>query len=368
MAELQKTPLYKKHVALKGDLVEYGGWLMPVQYEGIITEVRQTRRKAALFDTSHMGEFLVEGPEAANFLQESLTNDIFTLKDGAIIYSPVCYPHGGTVDDILIYRYGPESYLLVVNAANAAKDWAWFSERVTGGVTLSDLSAETALIALQGPNSESVLAALTCAPLGQLRYYHFLPEVELAGIKCTVSRTGYTGEDGFEIFCNPGKAEKLWDELREAGERRELGLAPAGLGARDVLRLEASLPLYGHELGEKISPLEAGLDRFVKLNKGDFVGRKALLRQKEEGLHRRLGGLILQERGVVREGYRVFDGEQEIGIVSSGTFSPTLNRSIGMVFFVPGSAAPGRAVEVVIRNKPHHAQIVKTPFYRRDSK
>ena len=368
MAGLQKTPLYEKHVALKGDLVEYGGWLMPVQYEGIITEVRQTRRKAGLFDTSHMGEFLVEGSGAADYLQEAMTNDLSTLREGRIIYSPLCYPHGGTVDDILIYCCGPEKYLLVVNAANAAKDFAWLNEKVKQGVTLSDLSPETALLAIQGPNSLAILQALTQAPLENVRYYHFIPDVDLAGINCLISRTGYTGEDGFEIFCHSEKAEKLWDELQEAAQVRDLGLTPAGLGARDVLRLEASLPLYGHELSESISPLEAGLDRFVSFTKGGFTGRDALLQQKEEGPARRLGGLILLERGVVREGYRVMDGEEEIGVVSSGTYSPTLNKSIGMAFFSPGTAEPGRAVEVMIRDKPHRAQIVKTPFYRRESK
>jgi len=365
MAELKKTPLYGKHQALGGDLVEYGGWLMPVQYEGIVSEVHRTRRKAAFFDTSHMGEFLVEGPAAADFLQGYLTNDAAKLYDGRIIYSPVCYPHGGTVDDILIYRYGPERYLLVVNAANAAKDWAWFSEGVKGGVSLSDLSDETALLALQGPNSEAVLSGLTRTPLEQLRYYHFLPEVELAGIRCMVSRTGYTGEKGFEIFCDSDKAGRLWDELMEAG--RNFDLTPAGLGARDVLRLEASLPLYGHELSEEISPLEAGLFPFVSFKKGPFTGREALVEQKKEGLRRRLGGLVLLDRGVIREGYRVLDGEQEIGVVSSGTFSPTLNKSIGMAFLLPESAKPGEEVQVIIRNKPHRAQIVKTPFYRRES-
>ncbi|MGB4501629.1 MAG: glycine cleavage system aminomethyltransferase GcvT [Firmicutes bacterium] len=368
MVELQRTPLYQKHLALKGDLVEYGGWLMPVQYEGIITEVRQTRRKAGLFDTSHMGEFLVEGPGAAEFLQEILTNDLSNLDDGRVIYSPACYPHGGTVDDLLIYFYHAEKYLLVVNAANTAKDYAWFSEKLRPGVSLSDLSAEMALIAIQGPNSLAALLALTRAPLEQLPYYHFIPEVELAGIKCLVSRTGYTGEDGFEIFCDPDSAVQLWDELQEVGQVRALGLTPAGLGARDVLRLEASLPLYGHELSEEITPLEAGLSRFVSFKKGAFTGREALLQQREEGLTRQLAGLILLDRGVLREGYPVFDGETKIGEVSSGTYSPTLNQSIGMAFILPGKTVPGTRVEVVIRGKTHRAQIVKTPFYRREKR
>lgn len=368
MAELQKTPLYEKHLALKGAPVEYGGWLMPVQYEGIVSEVCATRHSAALFDTSHMGEFLVEGPGAADYLQKVLTNDIFSLTDGRIIYSPVCYPHGGTVDDILIYRYGQEKYLLVVNAANAAKDLAWLSEKTKPGVRVSDLSPETALIAIQGPNSLEALQALTQAPLEKLRYYHFIPRVDLAGSNCLVSRTGYTGEDGFEIFCEPGAARKLWDALEEVSRSRDLGLVPAGLGARDVLRLEASLPLYGHELSESISPLEAGLARFVSFDKGDFIGREALLRQKEEGPARELCGLILLDRGVIREGYRMFNDGREIGIVSSGTYSPTLKKSIGMAFVTPGAVAPGSTIEVMIRERAHRAEIVKTPFYRRDTK
>jgi len=368
VAELKKTPLFERHRALKAALAEYGGWIMPIQYEGIIAEVRQTRQKAALFDVSHMGEFLVEGAGAAAFLQEVLTNDISALYDGRIIYSPLCYPHGGTVDDILVYRCGAERYLVVVNAANTAKDYEWLSERAKPGMSLRDISAETALLALQGPNSLAVLQALGRAPLEQLRYYHFLPEVELAGIKCLVSRTGYTGEDGFEIFCPAGKAEALWGALLEAGELRHLGLVPAGLGARDVLRLEAGLPLYGHELSESISPLEAGLERFISFKKGPFIGREALLQQMEAGLSRRLCGLILLERGVIREGYPVSDGEKEIGVVSSGTYSPTLNRSIGMAFLATGEAVPGRAVQVVIRDRAHRAQVVTLPFYRRESK
>jgi len=367
MAELLKTPLYEKHVALKSDLVEYGGWLMPVQYEGVITEVHSTRCSAALFDTSHMGEFLVEGAGATEFLQEVLTNDVSVLNEGRIIYSPICYPHGGTVDDILIYCYHPKKYLLVVNAANSAKDYAWLSEKVRPGVVLSDLSAETALIAIQGPNSLSALQSLTDAPLEQLRYYRFIPQVELAGVNCMVSRTGYTGEDGFEIYCAPDKAASIWDKLLETGDDCGPSLTPAGLGARDVLRLEVSLPLYGNELSEKITPLEAGLFRFVSFKKGFFIGREALQKQKEKGLTRQLAGLVLQDRGVLRKGYPVIEGENEIGVVSSGTYSPTLNKSIGMAFLAPDKVTPGNLVEVMIRNKPRSARIVNMPFYRRGS-
>ena len=368
MAEPRKTPLYKQHIDLKGDVVNYSGWLLPVQYEGIIAEVHRTRRKAGLFDVSHMGEFLVEGPRAAEFLQSVITNDISNLYDGRVIYSPVCDHHGGTVDDILIYRYGEHRYLLVVNAANTSRDYAWLSEKIIPGVNLRDISEETALIAVQGPNSLAILQALTGIPLPELRYYRFVPGADLAGIECMISRTGYTGEDGFEIFCAPDEASKLWEAVLNSGQAQDLGLTPAGLGARDVLRLEASLPLYGHELSPNISPLEAGLGHFVSFSKGPFVGREALWQQKIEGLSKQLAGLVLLDRGVLREGYRVQSGESEIGFVSSGTYSPTLGKSIGMAFLPPESTVPGTEVDVIIREKPHRARAVKMPFYRRGSK
>ncbi len=363
----KKTPLYEKHLAHKGTMVDYSGWLLPVQFEGIIAEVRQTRQKAGIFDVSHMGEFMVEGSGAAEYLQKLVTNDIATLPDSAVRYSPVCYPHGGTVDDILIYRYNREQYLLVVNAANAAKDLAWFKENLGKDVVLADISSETAEIALQGPNSLSILSSLTNLPLDKLRYYHFIPAVELAGVKCLVSRTGYTGEDGFEIYCPAGGAPAVWEALWQAGRVRELGLTPAGLGARDILRLEAGLPLYGHELSETLTPLDAGLDRFVSFKKPvQFIGREALLQQKRAGTAKKLAGLIMLERGVIREGYAVTAGGQEIGWVSSGTYSPTFEKSLGMAYLDHELAVPGEAVEVIIRERAYPARVVKTPFYRRD--
>ncbi len=365
MTEPRKTPFYEKHVQLKGTIVDYGGWYLPVQYAGIVTEVHQTRKKAGIFDVSHMGEVMVEGPGAFDFLQKVVTNDLSSLTDGRIIYSPVCYPNGGTVDDILIYRYNRDKYLLVVNAGNTDKDIAWFEENAGKAVSLKNISAQTAQIALQGPNSLLIMRSLTGQPLEKLRYYHFIPEVKVAGIKCIVSRTGYTGEDGFEIYCSPQDAGAVWEAIWSAGQTGDLGLTPVGLGARDVLRLEASMPLYGHELGPKISPLQAGLERFISFSKKPpFTGRDALLEQKEAGLKKKLTGLALLERGVLREGYRVVDGEEDMGWVSSGTYSPTLEKSVGMAFLPPDQAV-GSEVRVIIRNRAFRAQVVKLPFYRR---
>ncbi len=368
MAEPQKTPLYKLHLDLKGVMVDYGGWLLPVQYEGIIAEVNGTRSNAGLFDVSHMGEFLVEGPQAAAFLQGAITNNIYNLYDNRIIYSPVCYHDGGTVDDILVYRYHEQKYLLVVNAANRGGDYTWLAEKIVSGVNLQDISEETALLAVQGPRSLSILQALAKTDLQKLKYYHFIPRIDLAGLECMISRTGYTGEDGFEVYTSPEKAQHLYEAILDHGQTHGLGLTPAGLGARDVLRLEASLPLYGHELSKDITPWEAGLDRFISLDKGEFVGREALWRQKREGLSRKLAGLVLLDRGVLREGYPVYKGDMEIGFVSSGTYSPTLKKSIGMTFLPPECNLPGTGAEVIIRGKPHRAEIIKMPFYRRGSK
>ena len=295
ISEAKKTPLYNQHEKLGGKFVDFGGWLLPVTYGGIVEEVLHTRKKASLFDASHMGEFLVEGQQAENFLQEVLTNDLSNLKDNGVIYSPICYPHGGTVDDILVYRYTQDRFLLVVNASNTEKDYSFLQEKCPASVTLKDLSPEFALIAIQGPLSRGILDKLTGdIPLLSLKRYTFLPGLKVAGIECLVSRTGYTGEDGFEIMCSPHKAAALWEALLTAGQSDEPDLLPAGLGARDVLRLEASLPLYGNELTQDISPLEAGLDRFVSFTKKiAFTGREAMLRQKREGLKKRLTGSVM---------------------------------------------------------------------------
>lgn len=367
MPEMKKTPLYDQHLALKGKLIDFGGWFLPVSYRGIIEEVLQTRNKASVFDASHMGEFFVEGRQAEDFLQHVLTNDLSRLKDNGIIYSPLCYPHGGTVDDILVYRYTREKFLLVVNASNTPKDYNWLQERLPAAVTLRDCSDEFALLAVQGPSSLEILHRVTKdVPLSGLKYYTFLPRVKIAGIDCLLSRTGYTGEDGFEILCPAHKAAALWEALLTVGQSESLSLLPAGLGARDVLRLEAALPLYGHELTREITPLEAGLGKFVALKKKTaFIGQEALLKQKEEGLKRCLAGLIMLDRGIPREGYTVKMGQAEIGWISSGTFSPTLQSSLGLAFLDMAKAVRGAEVKVLIRHKECRAQVVQIPFYKR---
>ncbi len=366
MSETKKTPFYEKHLALDGKIVDYSGWLLPVQYsKGLVEEVHDTRKRATIFDVSHMGEIAVRGSGAEAYLQKVLVNDISRLKNNAIIYSPVCYPDGGVVDDILVYRLGPEDYFLVVNAANTDKDYAWFQENQFGEVNIENLSTDYAQIALQGPNSEKILQSLTGLSLAEMRNYHFRADVDVAGVNCLVSRTGYTGEDGFEIYCLNNGASALWDAVWEAGKNHEL--SPAGLGARDVLRLEASMPLYGHELGRDLTPLMAGLDRFVALDKTvSFNGQVALQKQKREGLSRKLFGLEMLERGVPREGYKVKLEEEEIGWVSSGSYSPTLDKFIAMAFLDPGTVKESMEVSLIIRNRSYRARITKLPFYRRE--
>ncbi len=365
MSETKKTPFYEKHLALNGKIVDYSGWLLPVQYsKGLVEEVHDTRKRATIFDVSHMGEIAVRGSDAEAYLQKLLVNDIARLQDNAIIYSPVCYPDGGVVDDILVYRIGAEDFLLVVNAANTAKDYAWFRENHFGDVIIENLSADYAQIALQGPNSEKILQSLTDLSLAEMRNYHFRADVDVAGVNCLVSRTGYTGEDGFEIYCLNDRASTLWDAVWKAGKSYEL--SPAGLGARDVLRLEAAMPLYGHELGKELTPLMAGLDRFVALDKKvSFIGQEALLRQKSDGLTRKLYGLEMLERGVPREGYIVKAGDLEAGWVSSGSYSPTLDKFIALAFLDPEVVKEDRELNLVIRNRSYRARVTKLPFYRR---
>ncbi len=366
MSEAKKTPFYEKHVALEGKIVDYSGWLLPVQYQkGLVEEVHDTRNRATIFDVSHMGEVSVEGKDAEEFLQKILTNDISRLKDNAIMYSPVCYPDGGVVDDILIYRINEKNFFLVVNAANTDKDFDWFQENSFGDVKLQNLSSEYAQIALQGPNSEAVLQELTKVKLAEMKFYHFLKDVSVAGVNSIVSRTGYTGEDGFEVYCKNDGALALWDAVWNAGQKKDL--RPAGLGARDVLRLEASLPLYGHEMSRDITPLQAGLNRFIALDKAvPFNGQEALKKQKQEGFNRKLFGLEMLERGVPRENYPVKVDEKEVGWISSGTYSPTLDKFIAMAFLDPEVANQTEEVSIMIRNRSYRARITKLPFYRRD--
>jgi len=362
---LKRTPLYEAHKALGARLVEFGGWEMPVQYSGILEEHRAVRERAGLFDVSHMGEFRVEGAGALAFLQSLVPNDVSRLVDNQALYSQICRPDGGTLDDLLIYRRGEGRYMVVVNAGTMPKDWRWFSQHAAGhdDLTLANISDETALLALQGPLATHILQPLTDTPLSEIAYYHFRPGV-VAGIECLISRTGYTGEDGFELYCAPASAVTLWNMLLEAG--KSSGLLPAGLGARDTLRLEAGYCLYDHELTEEITPLEAGLGWSVKLNKdADFIGKQALVEEKANGLRRKLVGIELRERGVPRAGYAISKDGEHIGAVTSGTMCPTLGRAAAMGYVPPASAQIGTEISVDIRGKLMPAVIVPLPFYKR---
>lgn len=355
------TPLYERHRSLGARFVEFGGWEMPVQYSGILEEHQAVRQHAGLFDVSHMGEIELRGPAALAAAQELTVNDVSRLSDGQAQYSLLCYPSGGVVDDILVFRLSEQRLMLCVNASNIEKDFAWIRDHA-GGAEVIDRSAEYGLLALQGPQATTILSRLTSAPLDEIPPFHFR-QLDIAGASVMASRTGYTGEDGWEIYCEATLAPALWDALLEAGA--DSGLLPAGLGARDTLRLERSLPLYGHELDDETTPLEARLDWVVRFAKSSFLGRDALWAQKESGLTRRLTGLIVTGRGIARQGYPLFHQGERVGVVTSGTLSPTLGKPIAMGYVATRCADPGRELEVEIRGRKLAAETVKLPFYRR---
>jgi aminomethyltransferase len=364
VVQLKRTPLYAQHQALGARLVEFGGWEMPVQYSSILEEHQAVRTHAGLFDVSHMGEFEVEGQDAQIFLQQLVPNNVARLADYQALYTQLCQPDGGVIDDLLIYHFVADHYMLVVNAANIDKDFAWVQEQARSfpHVSLSNQSYNTALIALQGPAAITILQALTSIQLDAIRYYHFA-DGAVGGIRCVISRTGYTGEDGFEFYCSSADAVQLWNALLAAGKAH--GLLPAGLGARDTLRLEAGLCLYGHELDERINPLEARLGWTVKLGKGDFIGRDALQQVKEQGPKRLLVGIELLDRGVPRGGYAIYAQDQQIGTLTSGAPGPTVHKNIGMGYVEAVHAAVGNQVQIDIRGRRLAAQIVALPFYKR---
>ncbi|HXF81365.1 MAG TPA: glycine cleavage system aminomethyltransferase GcvT, partial [bacterium] len=364
--QLRRTSLYAAHLRRGARLVAFGGWEMPVQYAGIVEEHRAVRTAAGLFDVSHMGEIEVEGPGALASVQRLITNDAARLAPGgAGLYSPMCLPDGGIVDDLTVFRLAEQRFLFVVNAATTAKDLAWIRAH-TEGATVRDRSAEIALLALQGPKAQAILAPLAGTALDALPYFHLREEVEVAGVRgCFISRTGYTGEDGFEIGCPWEAAPQVWEALLATGARD--GLVPAGLGARDTLRLEAGYMLYGNDIDETTTPLEAPLAWTVKLDKGEFIGREALLRQKREGVRRRLVGFTMTERAVPRHGYPLLVGETVVGQVTSGTFAPWVNQGIGMGYVPPEHARPGTPLRVAIRLRRVPAVVVKLPFYKRSA-
>lgn len=360
---LKRTPLYAEHRRLGARLVEFGGWEMPVQYTSILEEHRAVRTQAGLFDVSHMGEFRVHGTEALAALQHLVPNDVSRLALNQALYTQLCQPDGGVVDDLLIYHLAEDEYMLVVNAGNIAKDFAWIQEQSQGfAFQLTDQSDQTGLLALQGPAALAILQPLTAVDLSTIAYYHCTRGL-VDGLDCLVSRTGYTGEDGFELYCSASDVIALWTTLLAAGKER--GLLPAGLGARDTLRLEAAYCLYEHELTEQTNPLEAGLGWTIKLARGDFIGHDAIAQSKAAGLKRKLVGIEMLERGVGRGGYAIYSGDQQIGALTSGAPSPTLNKNIGMGYVETAYSAPGQIVQIDIRGRRTAAQIVALPFYKR---
>lgn len=363
---MKKTPLYDAHLKLGGKMIDFAGWVLPVQYSGILEEHNAVREKAGLFDVSHMGEIMVSGSSASDFIQGMVTNDISGVGKDRAVYTPMCYPDGGTVDDLLIYRLEDEKYMLVVNASNTEKDYEWLMEHRRSGVEIHNATHDYAQLAIQGPSAQSVLQKLTGFPLEELRFFRFANDVEIGGVKGLISRTGYTGEDGFEFYFPAKEAEELWERILEAGQGE--GIVPAGLGARDTLRFEAALPLYGHELSQMVSPLEAGLGRFVKLEKEYFIGRDALMRQNEEGLKKTLVGFEMLDRGIPRNGYKIQYEDKEIGMVTSGNFAPTIKKNLGLALIDPAYSKVGTEFSVLIRNKSLRAKVVEIPFYSKKYK
>ena len=367
VSTLKKTPLHATHEALGARMMAFGGFDMPVQYTSIIDEHNAVRERAGLFDVSHMGEVLVQGPRALDFVQNLVTNDAARLYDGKAMYAVMCQEDGGAVDDLLVYRMDEERYLLVINASNIEKDLAWMRDHNPMGAELEDVSEKTALLAIQGPAAPAIVQKLTDLDLGDVKYYHFAETPPGAFVGCEraiLSRTGYTGEPGFEIYCEAEKATDVWAALMDAGQAD--GLQAAGLGARDTLRLEAGYCLYGNDLTKETNPLEAGLGWTVKLDADDFVGKSALERVKAEGLQRKLVGLVMEARGIPRPGYEILAEGEAVGVVTSGTQSPVLNKGIALGY-VPNEAAytePGRPLEVSLRGRPAPATVQKPPFHK----
>ena len=366
MDELKRTCLFDVHEKLNAKMFEFAGWEMPLEYTSAVKEHEHVRKSAGLFDVSHMGEVEVRGDEAQQFIQYLITNDVSNLKADEILYSPMCYENGTTVDDLLVYKRGQNDYLLIINAGNIDKDYEWIVENSKKfNVETKNISDKVAQLALQGPLAEEILSKLTNQDLSQIEFYKFKQNVDVCGEPCIVSRTGYTGEDGFEIYCDKNVAQKIWNAILEEGKER---VVPAGLGARDTLRSEVNLPLYGHEISEEIPPLEAGLSIFVKLYKDDFIGKDSLKALKESGNARKLVAFELTGKGMVRGGYDVeIDGEV-VGFVTTGLKSPTLDKFIGMAIIDSDKARVGQEIGIRVRKKLVPAVIVKRPFYKKQYK
>jgi len=361
---LKKTPLNAAHRALGGKMVDFGGWDMPVQYPaGVIEEHMATRTRAGLFDVSHMGEVWVEGPDAIEFVNSITTNDVTKLVDGQAHYSALTNENGGVVDDLLVYRFGPEKLLLVVNAGTTEKDWAWItSQKKDENLSLRNASADYCQIAIQGPKAIGILQQLTETELEPIKYYHFT-EGKVDGVDAIISRTGYTGEDGFEVYADAKYAEELWNKMLDTGKGD--GIVPCGLAARNTLRLESAMSLYGHELGDDISTFEANLGWITKMDKPEFIGKEALADLKTAGLKRRLVGFEMKEPGIARDEFDVYVNDEKVGVVTSGSPAPFLKKNIGLAFVPPEFAKIGQELRIDVRGKKLLAEIVPTPFYKR---
>lgn len=363
--DAKKTPLYDEHVKLGGNVVDYAGWYLPVQYEGLVPEHEAVRNAVGLFDVSHMGEITVKGKDALAYVNYLMTNDISTIVDNQVIYTFMCHPTGGVVDDLLVYRYDGEFFYLVVNAANIEKDHKWILENKGDfDVEIENISDSVGEVAIQGPMAEKVLQKLTDYDLSQIKFFHLKKDVDIAGVNCMVSRTGYTGEDGFEVYSDNEGIVKVWNAILDAG--KDEGIKPTGLGCRDTLRFEASLPLYGHEMDDEITPLEAGFKYFVKLDKeSDFIGKEALNKMWSEGLERKLVGIELLDRGIAREGYEIYKDGEKIGHVTTGYKSPTLGKVIGNALIKTEFTELGTEVDVKIRNKFAKAKVISKKFLKK---
>ena len=376
---LKKTPLNEVHRELGGKMVDFGGWDMPVQYTaGVIEEHLRTRTAAGLFDVSHMGEIWVEGTDAIAFVNRLTTNDVTKLVDGQAHYSAFTNEMGGVVDDLLVYRFDQGKLLLVVNAGTTDKDWDWITSHVsepgavaTGfvdsrpDVTLRNASSDYCQIAVQGPKAVGILQQLTETNLDEIKYYWFTTG-HIDGVEAIISRTGYTGEDGFEVYAGAKFAVQLWNKLLEVGHYGDIdGILPAGLAARNTLRLESAMSLYGHELDDDITPLEAGLGWITKLQKGDFIGREPLAALKEQGLKRKLVGFEMTDRGIARDGFEIYINDEKVGYVTSGSPAPFLKKNIGLAFLPVEFANIGQEIKIDVRGKHLAAEVVSTPFYRR---
>jgi len=362
--ELKRTALNAIHKAAGGRMVEFGGWEMPVEYTGITQEHIAVRTRAGLFDVSHMGEIEVKGPEALRLLQWVTSNDVSRLQDGRAQYSALMYPAGSAVDDCIVHRFSENHYFLCVNAANTDKDFDWIVEHNRFDAEVRNVSHKYTQLALQGPHAAAILARVTRTEFASLRYYGFMPAT-CCGVEGLLARTGYTGEDGFEFYFPPAESARVWNDLLEAGKPD--GLVPVGLGARNTLRLEAGYPLYGHELDEDTTLLEANLGWIAKLDKGDFLGRDVLLRQRQEGTRKKLVGFEMTERGICRDGYDILIEGKIVGRVTSGSYAPFLKKSIGLGYVPPGNAEIGREIQIDIRGKAVAARLVPLPFYKRSN-